>query len=788
MFKFSLRRDTTGEFKNIAHGLVPAASIAPKPAVPRTPPPRTPDPSPERTRSALAAAILSSSLTGQTWAIPPARPRSFSESGQSETFRSEPNFSTALYTRGRRSGDLTSHPPSHSEEELEDSDEAVENEEVREEHVYHSLERQDNPSVTEPVYTQPLKLLKTSTPQPNQMSGRTGPSSDLTEEVMVQTPVTSSQPTKKKASTRKSSRSLREVVPTLPPTADPQIRSPTSAMRLSKDSCGRVQKKDERVLPTKSKRAPDFDEQAKLQERLERLEREITHKRASSDPKSSPGSEAELKNLRQHAQELVDENDALKLMVHRLNVELSRYQARFKPMSRRESSRIRGLPKTGSAPPWLHDIKCFPPLLLAYEDRIHEKDALLQTTEEEVKTLRAHVEEVIKENKSLHDEIAKSGELRQDDCQQLQHQAFLVLKENQVLTDQLEAQDVKAKASLTRHQSEVSKLMKELMLLEEEKQQLQEELEKTKREAQENKREVQVLQAHLKDSITWDEHCSIAGKLRREVEQQQSKSKNKLEELLHRLSSLQEEIRVLALDKSNVTAHLKKVESELELRKQVSRKAERRLSVLKQQKDECVLKEKKTRQFMEAVLTAAQHVSKERDQLLQMGSVLQQEKQGFINRIVNGAVRFGKLQEMIKEYRSQASTRLAALEDAADGKTESYQREIVRLQTLLRERREAEERLLQSKRDVEMELEVVWQAATRENQQIKDCFLNSKLSGGLDSHPPADEALTSSRHQQHLANSLTFTSHPKSVFQTEALFKMDAPLDEKQKNGLDFYC
>lgn len=53
------------------------------------------------------------------------------------------------------------------------------------------------------------------------------------------------------------------------------------------------------------------------------------------------------------------------------------------------------------------------------------------------------------------------------------------------------------------------------MLLEEEKRQLQEELETTKREAQENKREVHVLQARLKDTITWDEHCSIAGKLRR---------------------------------------------------------------------------------------------------------------------------------------------------------------------------------------------------------------------------------------------------------------------------------
>ena len=36
--------------KYVIHGLLPAASIAPKPAVPRTPPPRSPNPSPERPR------------------------------------------------------------------------------------------------------------------------------------------------------------------------------------------------------------------------------------------------------------------------------------------------------------------------------------------------------------------------------------------------------------------------------------------------------------------------------------------------------------------------------------------------------------------------------------------------------------------------------------------------------------------------------------------------------------------------------------------------------------------
>uniref|UniRef100_A0A8C4GUZ3 Centrosomal protein 89 n=1 Tax=Dicentrarchus labrax TaxID=13489 RepID=A0A8C4GUZ3_DICLA len=531
MLKFSFRREKEKEFKHIVHGLIPAASIAPKPAVPRTPPPRSPDPSPERPRSALAAAILSSSLTGQTWAIPPTRPRSFSESGRSESFISEPNISTALYTRDRWSEDLASRPrlssPDHSEES-EDREEEVENEEDGEEHVYQSLDRREDCSITEPVYALPLK---------------------------------------------------------------PKVRS------YGKD------------LIVMCEQVSDW-----------------------SVSGFNPSCQAELKNLRQHAQELVDENDALKLTVHRLNVELSRYQTRFRPLSKQESSRISGLPKTGSPPPWLLDMKYLSPLLLAYEDRMNEKDELLQTTEEEVKRLRVHVEEVIKENERLHDEIAKIGGVSQKDCHQLQQQAFLVLQENQVLIDQLEAQHVKAKASHSRHHSEVSKVSKQLMLLEAEKQCLQDDLEETRRE-------YQILCFNGLHKLFW---------ALRQLEQQESRNKSDMDELLVRLSSLQEDNRSLALDKANLTADIKRMEAELELHKRANRKTERRMSVLMRQKEECVLKEEKTRHYMGAVISVAEHVSRERDQLLQMASVLQQEKQGFISRILNGTVRFGKLQEEVK--------------------------------------------------------------------------------------------------------------------------------------------
>ncbi|XP_074523232.1 centrosomal protein of 89 kDa [Halichoeres trimaculatus] len=803
MLKFNFRREKDQDFRHIAPGLIPAASLAPKPAVPRTPPPHSPHPSPERPRSALAAAILSSSLTGQTWAIPPARPRSFSESERSESFISEPNLSTALFTRDRWSEDLSGRPrlssPEHSEEELEDKEERVQAEEDGEEHVYQTLERHETNSDTEPVYAVSLKL-KTSTTQPAQMPEGRSPSSDLIEDASVQSHDASSV-SLKKASVKRRSESQRDAVPATitVPAADhpsqhskaktpkhPSQRSP-KPRQANSEAKMEVQREAVPSLPEKHRRMEDEE---LLEGRLQRLEREISHSRASSHLRSSAGSQAELHDLRRHAQELVDENDALKLTVHRLNVELSRYQTRFRPLTKQESSRISGLPKTGSPPPWLLDMKHLSPLLLSYEDRMNEKDALLQVTEEEVKRLRVHVEEVIQENERLHDEIAKTAGVSQKDCHQLQQQAFLVLQENQVLIDQLRAQHVKATASHSRHHAEVSKVSKQLMLLEAEKQRLQQDLEESKEELQKNVREVQVLQARLKDSVTWDEHCGISGRLRRQLEQQESRSKKEVEEMLLRLSSLQEENRRLALDKTRLSADVKTMEADLELSRQVNRKAERRMSLLKQQKDECVMKEESTRHHMGAVISVAEHVSQERDKLLQMASMLQKEKQRFIGRILKGTVRFEKLQEDVKVYRSKASTRLAVLKEAAEGRTASYQREILHLQRLLGERQEAEERLLQSKREMEEELEVVWQAATRENQKMKETLLDSTLTTNLYS---PDEATTSNQQQARSSDPLLFNPPQSPGLQKRLMFTPDSDnlnnsSEEKQKHGLDFYC
>lgn len=57
----------------------------------------------------------------------------------------------------------------------------------------------------------------------------------------------------------------------------------------------------------------------------------------------------------------------------------------------------------------------------------------------------------------------------------------------------------------------------------------------------------------------------------RQLEQQDSRNKSEVDELLPRLSSLQEENRSLSLDKANLTADIKRMEVELELTKQANR-------------------------------------------------------------------------------------------------------------------------------------------------------------------------------------------------------------------------
>uniref|UniRef100_A0A3P9JGE8 Centrosomal protein 89 n=1 Tax=Oryzias latipes TaxID=8090 RepID=A0A3P9JGE8_ORYLA len=496
------RRENKEEYRHIAHGLIPAASVAPKPARPRylTPPCITcypPDLSfSKHSVSALAAAILSSSLTGQTWAIPPFRPRSSSEIDRSESIVSGPIFNTAYYMRDRWSEDLADRPrlssPEHSDEEFIDKDEEEEEDEEDEDHVYQSLDTRVNLMESENV-----------------------PDVQLESQVRI--------------------------FMWMPGHLHVRFSEPHGGRKFD------TLKYDEKYFQHTWKILPLILQPLMYIYIFYSVKKKISLS-CSCFSAVIAVSKAELQSLRRHAQELVDENDALKLTVHRLKVELSRHQGSARPPSKDEHNKREQQTKT------------------AMIQKVNF--CLLQ---EELKKLRLRVEELIRENQRLHAESARMSEHSQEDSQQIQQQALLVLQENQDLLNQIEALHVGAKANRSKHQSEVTKLSKQLMLLEAEKQSMEEELQESRREAEKREKEVQVLQKCLKDAVTWDEHCHMSEKLRRQLEQQESRSTEELQELFQRVSRLQEEKRRLAQDNLSLAADVKTMRAELDLCRQANR-------------------------------------------------------------------------------------------------------------------------------------------------------------------------------------------------------------------------
>uniref|UniRef100_W5LM83 Centrosomal protein 89 n=1 Tax=Astyanax mexicanus TaxID=7994 RepID=W5LM83_ASTMX len=805
-------------------------------AVPRTPPPRSPNPSPERPRSALAAAILTSSLMGRTVAIPPARHRSYSESDCSHTDSQagfEPYASTALYTRDQWPDPVASRPrmpspqpddDSYDDDEDDEELEIEENVERNESHVYQTLERQSRGPDVEAVYASSHSHLDDDTDNsafdtvsPLNTEGAVVCSVMLCYAVSCHVVLSHS--------------ALLCVMIWFAVSclvivcyglvccvmlccavlccaeANEVYRC---AVELQQELVQGLRAHTQTLAAEKEVLERKCSEQS---QQILQLQQQLTH--SPRERNNSTGEISELLSLRQQAQELVDENDGLKMTVHRLNVELSRYQARFRPLTKEESSRNGGLPVKGPAPPWLLDMKYLSPLLMAYEDQLTERDKLLMSCEEEVKKLRACSEEVIQENQRLHTELSKRSSVSNKEWRQLQDQARLVLEENEVLIEQLELQHTKAKETHAKHTQEVCKVSKQLMLLEAEKQGLEAELQTAQKELHTLKVEFQKTSSTLKNSVSLLEHSSTTDKLKRQMEEEERMKSSEIDELQVHVSALQAEKRALLLEKTNLSTDVKHLESELELARQANRKAQRRTDLLKQQIEDSLEKELIAHQYLASVVTLAEKTTHERDQLIHMASCLEKDKQGVLTRIIEGTVRLGKLQEKVKVFKQQARAGVCALgrrlqeqEQDFAGKAASFQREIQHLQAQLRERQDQLHGALQQKRAAESELEVVWEAATRENQHLQSVVMGvSRADGSLspvtvppalgctDLSPAWTLRLLDSLDQADRAPSTApppFSSRHNSGLpipvQHSPVYESDNPSsDESQKNGLDFY-
>lgn len=746
------RRGRRSQFKHIIHGLLPAASIAPKAAVPRTPPPRSPNPSPERPRSALAAAILATTLTGRTVAIPQPRRRSRSESDVSNVeqdsfiepyattseLRLRPNWQSEM---GRRSSLPSFETLGYGEEEDVETQLSSSCKELGDVSA-----QEDKGGHGDDLYAVPHR---------NQVPLLHEVDSEDDENISDQDEFPGSPPTPQRIQQKDGKYSvlnLKDEKPPLcekpPPSPDITGRARQRYTEITREKFEALKEENMHLNNTNQSLTLKLNtvKQAmkELQLKLKGMEKEKRKLKEAEKASSQEVAVPELLYLRKQAQELVDENDGLKMTVHRLNVELSRYQTKFRHLSKEESLNIEGLPSKGPIPPWLLDIKYLSPLLLAYEDIMKEKDELNATLKEEMRMFRMRVQEVVKENEELHQELNKSSAVTSEEWCQLQTQAKLVLEENKLLLEQLEIQQRKAKDSHQEHLQEVSKLTKQLMLLETKTQGQEKELVENREQLEILRAKCRELKTHSDGKIAMEVHKSIVNELKSQLQKEEEKERAEMEELMEKLTVLQAQKKSLLLEKNSLTEQNKALEAELERAQKINRKSQKKIEVLKKQVEKAMGNEMSAHEYLANLVGLAENITQERDSLMCLAKCLESEKDGVLNKVIKSNIRLGKLEEKVKGYKKQAALKLGdishrLLEQQEDfaGKTAQYRQEMRHLHQVLKDKQEVLDQALQQNREMEGELEVIWESTFRENRRIRELLQDTLARTGVRDTPRA---------------------------------------------------
>uniref|UniRef100_A0A2I3SBK7 Centrosomal protein 89 n=1 Tax=Pan troglodytes TaxID=9598 RepID=A0A2I3SBK7_PANTR len=684
-------------------------------------------------RSALAAAILATTLTGRTVAIPQPRQRSRSESDVSSVeqdsfiepyattsqLRPRPNWQSEM---GRRSSLPSFETLDYGDEEDIETQLSSSGKELGDVSA-----REDRGGHSDDLYAVPHR---------NQVPLLHEVDSEDDENISHQDGFPGSPPTPQR--TQQKGRGKKNITGRVRQRYTEITREKFEALKEENMDLNNMNQSLTLELNTMKQAMKELQLNLKGMEKEKRKLKEA--EKASSQEVAAP----ELLYLRKQAQELVDENDGLKMTVHRLNVELSRYQTKFRHLSKEESLNIEGLPSKGPIPPWLLDIKYLSPLLLAYEDMMKEKDELNATLKEEMRMFRMRVQEVVKENEELHQELNKSSAVTSEEWRQLQTQAKLVLEENKLLLEQLEIQQRKAKDSHQERLQEVSKLTKQLMLLEAKTQGQEKELAENREQLEILRAKCQELKTHSDGKIAVEVHKSIVNELKSQLQKEEEKERAEMEELMEKLTVLQAQKKSLLLEKNSLTEQNKALEAELERAQKINRKSQKKIEVLKKQVEKAMGNEMSAHQYLANLVGLAENITQERDSLMCLAKCLESEKDGVLNKVIKSNIRLGKLEEKVKGYKKQAALKLGdishrLLEQQEDfaGKTAQYRQEMRHLHQVLKDKQEVLDQALQQNREMEGELEVIWESTFRENRRIRELLQDTLTRTGVQDNPRA---------------------------------------------------
>ncbi|XP_048773263.2 centrosomal protein of 89 kDa-like isoform X2 [Ostrea edulis] len=740
---------------NISSGLIPSAAFT---VVPRTPGPDTPP----GTNIALASSsgTLNASLLARAMNPPTADDDVFSDPESSlfdyqvmeEAGYSSVEFGQAGGSRKRISYSDREPVPLPGPSSLREHaiDEEIPGQ------FYHSLERHEDIDDQNVLYAKPVKKGKRTTSVEDPTLQQTGqrvqeayrqviePDSDEFQEEMTTQKVTTvtiertptdrptrqSTPREVQEDTLVKSSKEDQLMPAETLGATP---SPRRSGRHSGSNTARSISEIHTARSTDKLQRGLEGQNALLRSINESLEEEVTTFRqvTAALEKGDRDTAANLL-LKKQLTDMKDENETMKNTVHRLTVELSEYQAKYRTLKSEErsiASELFGLPSKGPCPSWLINTKYLSPLFLAYDDRLEERDKVIKRYQLEIEKLTLQAEDIVTENQQLQEKferIQTDNPVDVNDWENLKENARLVLEENQNLLEQIEIKDQKAQDMHQAHMQEVSKVTKQLVLLKAEKVDQDQDLEDFKRRYKELKTKYDAMILENQSQESAESYINTIAELKRSITEKEENYHREVQNLKIKIQAVQEERRTQSLNFVELQAENKRCLAELRAMRKAIRKAQSKMIYLQKAIEQSELKEQNVQEQLASVIKVAEKTAYERDSFAKAVRDRETEAKKAMHKMFHNSVSKGKMEEKLKLYKLKAAAkintvagRLKEQDEVFTNQKKEYEREINHLRLLLQEKEHNLFDIATEKREVEDELEIVWQAANTENDRMK---------------------------------------------------------------------
>ncbi|RUS69125.1 hypothetical protein EGW08_023114 [Elysia chlorotica] len=439
---------------------------------------------------------------------------------------------------------------------------------------------------------------------------------------------------------------------------------------------------------------------------------------------------AQALHAQRQVEELKEENETLKTTVHRLNVELSDLQAKYRPVDPaqiKQAKEVHGLPSKGPIPSWLISRRYLAPLFLAYDDHLEHKDEVIKECKVELASLKKRAEDILKENQKLRlSSGGFSGQGDNTEWHQLKEQARLVLEENQILMERLEVQTHKSKDMYTAHIGEISRMAKKLASCEGAKADLERELEEVRLKYKELKHKHDQILLDMGSQVNVHTHINSISDLKRSVTEEKENARKEVDSIKIKLKASEKECKSQALYMIDLDAENRRLKAEIEAMQKSVARTQQKMLVLHRAVELSEDKEMVTQEQLANVIKVAEKTALERDTVYKVAREQHEESKLTVSKLMKGSVTVGKLEEQLKLCRMKASAKLNTIADrlkdqdeAFNRQKQEYEREIQYLRLLVKEKEELIQSLEEEKKHTEQDLETMWQAATSENNRVK---------------------------------------------------------------------